>query len=232
MDEDVIAKMLSDGARSHDLRLQKNSVAAAHSNSSPRERKNPNTVHASVADSSQSPRSSERRSRALASAIALKTPTAAAVTSLAETHLRMDKQGPKSVAHQPKHQPPLHHVQTFSAANTNSHITPVSLHHHGECCVPSQTADAGRSSAGISAGSALAVLDGLAEIREMKADSLERSLERESVSLKLPVSLLMQLRAPEFLLLCAGAHQPSCGHRSKTRIYSCAAHVNTTLCCF
>ncbi len=75
--------------------------------------------------------------------------------------------------------------QLSPAAGTGFHAPALPSQIQSESSLPRQVADAARSTSAarnISADSALAVLVDLAEIREMKADSLERSIERESVS--------------------------------------------------
>jgi hypothetical protein len=106
-------------------------------------------------------------------------PAAAAASSLAETRLRIQQQRSNPVALQP----PVQRKQVSPAADSGPDAIPVFSQSQGRSHLVNQTADTGSRGAGydISARGALAVMGGLAEIREMKADSLERSLERESV---------------------------------------------------
>ena len=180
LDEDVVAKMLSDGARLYDTRLQKNSLAAANSNVSPRVRRAQNAV---LSGSSTSPRSSDRRSRVPASATKLVTGSiaiSAAVASAIGTHMLTQQQLPKPVAQPP---PSVRGRTTSPAAHAPPHLLSEPLQHQAEPYTESKTDDAGSRGVGRHAatGGALAVLNDLADIREMKADYLERSLERESV---------------------------------------------------
>jgi hypothetical protein len=206
LDEDIIAKMLSDGARSHGAQSQKNSLAAADFHSSPRVRK----VHSALdPGGSPSPRTSDRRSRALASAMALvaeSAPVATSAVSLDLTHLRMQQQRSKPDTMQP----PLQRKQVSPAAHPSPDSLPVSSQSQGHSQPASQTSDTGSRSAGpdVPAHSALAVLGGLTDIREMKADSLLRSHERESVT---PI-IIFDGTYPKSHLSCAGAHQPSRRH--------------------
>lgn len=180
LDEDVVAKMLSDGARLYDTRLQKNSLAAANSNVSPRVRRAQNPV---LSGSSTSPRSSDRRSRAPASATKLVTGSIAmspAVASAVGTHTLAQQQLPKPVAQPP---PSVPGRTASPAAHAPPHLLPEPSQHQAEPHAENKADDTGSRSVGRHAatGGALAVLNDLADIREMKADYLERSLERESV---------------------------------------------------
>jgi hypothetical protein len=180
LDEDVVAKMLSDGARLYDTRLQKNSLAAANSNVSPRVRRAQNPV---LSGSSTPPRSSDRRSRAPASATKLVTGSIAmspAVASAVGTHTLAQQQLPKPVAQPP---PSVPGRTASPAAHAPPHLLPEPSQHQAEPYAENKADDTGSRSVGRHAatGGALAVLNDLADIREMKADYLERSLERESV---------------------------------------------------
>jgi hypothetical protein len=210
LDEDVVAKMLSDGARSHDAHLQKMSLVATPSSisSSPRMRK---VQKSSGSVSPKSPRSSEARVRAAAESTSLP-PAPAAAASIAKALAQMQLPKPRTDVHQPQQIPqPVSQPRQESYKQAARAAAPsLSL---GDPIPPppsaSRTEDSGGTKArhDISADGALSVLAGLAEIREMKAGSLERSLERESVRRR-----SSRCAARGSRCLAAGAHQPSCGY--------------------
>jgi hypothetical protein len=179
LDEDVVAKMLSEGARSHDVHSQKMSLVTTSSNlSSPRIRK---VQKSSGSISPKSPRSSERRMRAAAASTA-PPPMPPAAASIVETFGQMQKLKPKPDTHQPQNQnQPVLQYREESCKEVASAVAPLSS--QVQSFLASKPEDAGSTKVrqDISVDGALSVLAGLAEIREVKAGSLERSLERESV---------------------------------------------------
>jgi hypothetical protein len=207
LDEDVVAKMLSDGARSHDAHLQKMSLLAAHSNiSSPRMRK---VQKSSGSVSPKSPRSSETRVRAAAESTSLP-PVPPAAASIAKALGQMQHPKPRTDVHQPqqKNQPVLQHRQESYKEVAGAAAPLLSLGDPLPAPFSASKAEDSKARHDISADGALSVLAGLAEIREMKAGSLERSLEREAVRRE----LWLCADVPGLHYLAAGAHQPSCGY--------------------
>jgi hypothetical protein len=209
LDEDVVAKMLSDGARSHDAHLQKMSLAAAPSNiSGPQMRK---VQKSSGSVSPKSPRSSESRVRAAAESTSLP-PVPPAAPPIAKALAQMQLPKPRTDVHQPQQiiQPV---IQPRQESYKEVAAAAAPLLSRGDASPPpsaSTTEDSGGTEArrDISADGAASVLAGLAEIREMKAGSLERSVEREAV--RRQSSLCGHVLGLHYL--AAGAHQPSCGY--------------------
>lgn len=201
LDEDVVAKMLSDGAQSRDALALKPSPAATDSNIRTRKSQ---ASFGSVTP--RSPRSSERRSRASA-AVTSSSPKVAAATAVSEANRQMLRLQSKTVS---RHLTQLSQRSDLSPATGLGLHTPViSLQVQPASGAASEATDNSFGSASarrdISAESALAVLADLAEIREMKAESLERSIERESVG-RVPAAVHAMASTFRLIFISAGAH--------------------------
>jgi hypothetical protein len=206
-DEDVVAKMLSDGARSHTAPFTQKSHSSASSHSMSQANKGQSLL------GSASPRSSrdfERRSKTSAaqSSVSFKLNP---VSHLTESRWQQQQhEAPISVKaqqnllaqseHAPHSDGPRICVTSASSLESQEKSHPIcnsakSSNEDGMVNLPSSEASA------ISAG--------LAEIREKKASSLERSLERESVSrdaaahnskIIAPQTFLLAYRSSEIIL--------------------------------
>jgi hypothetical protein len=216
LDEDVVAKMLSDGARLHDAQQKPPLIAT---DSILRTRK----VQTSVGSvTPRSPSTSERRSRASAAANET-SPKAAAATAVPETKRQAPRQQSNILSRQPAN---FSQRNDLSTATGPGFYTPtMSLQVQRASSSLSEVDDALECSSArrdISAERALTVLSDLAEIRERKADSLERNIERESVS---QVAAVVHSTKSSFLLIypcrCSSAIWPT--SRPNLRLYLCVA---------
>jgi hypothetical protein len=183
LDEDVVAKMLSDGARTHDAHLHKISLSATNSHSFSRSRMG---RIPSVSGSSGSPRSTDRRSRAgaaVAAGSASPSPTSLAAASSAQSQRFPQHQKASRLVQQPKE--PLQQAQRRhapGAAASSAHVSPLPAASLGDPAPLNNSIDMDISGAAQSVpDNALVVLAGLEDIREKKARALESSLGRESV---------------------------------------------------
>jgi hypothetical protein len=98
------------------------------------------------------------------------------------------------------------------ATHSGFHDPSLSSQFQLESCMQGEADDAGSKAStrrDISAESALAVLTDLAEIRDMKAGSLERSIERESVSQAAAVVRRRLLFGLFFFCRCSSAISPT-----------------------
>ena len=200
LDEDVVAKMLSDGARSRHAHLHRISLSATNSHSLSRARTGPIPPGSG---SNGSPRSSERRSRAAAGSQSNKeSPSPSAVAAASSDQAQRWPQHQKANKEPQLPQQSLQQAQlrpASSAAGSSPHVPRPPSTYMGDSSSLSNAAESDNACAAQNVpGDTLAVLAVLDDIREQKAHALESSLGRESVrrvAAEFDVLLLLLMRA-------------------------------------